>query len=83
MMDTERYDYCVPQNDDQNMEVEDMLAVLSSGYVQRAAHLFPKVGKKAPWKRNENYFLDLFETRFSEIKDEGLTFYRAGKAGVA
>ncbi|NND68437.1 MAG: NAD(P)/FAD-dependent oxidoreductase [Halioglobus sp.] len=82
LMDTKQYDYCVPENDDPNMEVEDMLGVLSSGYVQRAAHLFPKVGKKAPWKRNENYFLDLFETRFSPVQDEGLAFYCAGNASV-
>ena len=77
MMDAEQYDYCVPEPDDPNMEVEDMLSVLSSGYVQRAVHLFPKVGKKAPWKRNENYFLDLLETRFSRVEDESLAFYRA------
>lgn len=81
-MDAEGYDYCVPQIDDPDMEVEDMLAVLSSGYVQRAAHLFPKAGKKAPWKRNENYFLDLLETRFSRIEDDYLVFHRAGDAGV-
>ena len=79
-MDLERYDYCVPENDDPDMEVEDMLAVLSSGYVQRAAHLFPKVGKKAPWKRNENYYLDLLETRFSRVEDEYLKFRSAAVA---
>ncbi|MDX1733700.1 MAG: hypothetical protein R3228_05005, partial [Halioglobus sp.] len=46
----------------------------------RAAHLFPKVGKKAPWKRNENYFLDLLETRFSPVEDEYLVFHRASGA---
>lgn len=78
LMDEESYAYCVPENSDPDMEVEDMLAVLSSGYVQRAAHLFPKVGKSAPWRRNENYFLDLIETRFSPVQDEHLAFYRAG-----
>jgi monooxygenase len=82
MMDKKQYDYCVPENDDPNMEVDDLFAVLSSGYVQRAAHLFPKVGVKAPWKRNENYFLDLFQTRFSPVKDEGLAFYCASNANV-
>lgn len=75
-MDTEQYHYCVPENYDPNMEIEDTLAVLSSGYVKRSAHQFPKAGKKAPWKRNENYFLDLLETRFSPVGDEGLAFYR-------
>lgn len=80
-MDKKQFDYCVPENDNPDLEEEDFLAVLSSGYVQRAAHLFPKVGVKAPWKRNENYFLDLFETRFSSIEDEELTFYCAGNKG--
>lgn len=82
-MDEQQYDYCVPENDDPDMEVEDMLAVLSSGYVQRSSHLFPKVGKTAPWKRNENYFLDLIETRFSRVEDDGLAFYRAGNSSVS
>ncbi len=81
-MDAEGFDYCVPENDDPDMEVEDMLSVLSSGYVQRAAHLFPKVGKTAPWKRNENYFLDLLETRFSRVEDEYLGFRNASRTNV-
>ena len=82
LMDNKRYDYCVPENEDPNMEVEDMLSVLSSGYVTRAVHLFPKVGKRAPWKRNENYFLDLLETRFSPVEEDGLVFYRASEASA-
>lgn len=81
-MDKKQYDYCVPENDDPNLEIVDATAVLASGYVQRAAHLFPKVSTKAPWKRNENYFLDLFQTRFSRVEDEGLAFYRATNAKV-
>ncbi|GAB5453256.1 MAG: NAD(P)/FAD-dependent oxidoreductase [Halioglobus sp.] len=83
LMDKERYDYCVPENDDPTMEVGDPFAILSSGYVKRSAHLFPKAGLRAPWKRNENYFLDLLETRFSPVEDEGLAFYRASNAGAA
>jgi monooxygenase len=60
------------------MEVSDMFSVLSSGYIQRTAHLFPKAGVKAPWIRNENYFLDVLQTRFSSVEEEGLVFYGAG-----
>ncbi|MFK7976683.1 MAG: flavin-containing monooxygenase [Halioglobus sp.] len=77
LMDKKQFDYCVPENNNPNLEQDDFLSVLSSGYVRRSAHLFPKVGVKAPWKRNENYFLDLIETRFSTVEDEALAFYRA------
>lgn len=76
-MDKNNYQHCVPEVDDPNMEVSDMLSVLSSGYIKRTAHLFPKAGEKAPWKRNENYFLDVLQTRFSPVEEEGLVFYRA------
>lgn len=75
IMDKKQFDYCVPENTNPDLEEDDFLSVLSSGYVQRAAHLFPKVSVKAPWKRNENYFLDLLETRFSAVEDGELAFY--------
>jgi monooxygenase len=77
-MDKKHYQYCVPEVGDPDMEVSDMFSVLSSGYIQRTAHLFPKAGVKAPWIRNENYFLDVLQTRFSSVEEEGLVFYGAG-----
>lgn len=31
---------------------------LTSGYVQRSAHLFPKQGRNDPWRLRQNFFLD-------------------------
>jgi len=76
LMDQQGYAYCVPRNDDPNLEESDAFSTLTSGYVQRARQQFPKMSDKAPWRRNENYFLDLLETRFRRIEEKGLIFYR-------
>jgi cation diffusion facilitator CzcD-associated flavoprotein CzcO len=50
---------------------------LSSGYVQRAAHLLPKQGSKLPWKLFQNYALDLAMIGFARIDDGTMRFARA------
>ena len=50
---------------------------LSSGYVQRAIHLFPKQGSKLPWKLFQNYALDLALIGWARIDDGAMTFGRA------
>jgi len=49
---------------------------LSSGYVQRSIHLFPKQGSKLPWKLYQNYALDLAMIGFGRIDDGALQFSR-------
>jgi cation diffusion facilitator CzcD-associated flavoprotein CzcO len=49
---------------------------LSSGYVQRSIHLFPKQGSKRPWKLYQNYALDLAMIGFGRIDDGALKFSR-------
>ena len=49
---------------------------LSSGYVQRSIHLFPKQGTKLPWKLYQNYALDLAMIGFGRIDDGTLKFSR-------
>jgi hypothetical protein len=66
---------------------------LSSGYVQRSLHLFPKQGSKPPWRLHQNYLRDLVGLRWSRIDDGVLVFSRpqassgpaarAGRAGAA
>jgi len=41
----------------------------TSGYVQRAAHLLPKQGSKAPWRLHQNYLKDLLTLRFGPVDD--------------
>ncbi len=53
---------------------------LSSGYVQRSIHLFPKQGTKLPWKLYQNYALDLAMIGFGRIDDGTLKFSRPAAA---
>ena len=56
---------------------------LTSGYVQRSIHLFPKQGSKLPWKLYQNYALDLAMIGFGRIDDGALRFSRPAAAAVA
>lgn len=42
---------------------------LSSGYVQRAAGLMPKQGRRAPWLLRQNFILDLATFRFGDLTE--------------
>lgn len=42
----------------------------SSGYVQRAIHLFPKQGDRAPWLVHQNYAKDVIALRYGSVDDE-------------
>jgi cation diffusion facilitator CzcD-associated flavoprotein CzcO len=46
----------------------------SSGYIARALELFPKQGARGPWRRNQNYLLDLLELRLRGVGDSALEF---------
>lgn len=47
---------------------------MQSGYIQRAKHLFPKQGDKAPWAAKQNYLFDLAQLRYTKIDDGVLEF---------
>lgn len=47
---------------------------LTSGYVQRAIHRFPKQGTRVPWRLHQNYVLDLLLLRFGRIDDGVMEF---------
>jgi hypothetical protein len=53
---------------------------LSSGYVQRARHLFPKQGAKRPWRLYQNYALDLLTLGYGRLEDGVMRFSRAAAA---
>ena len=38
--------------------MERPLLALSSGYIQRAIHQFPRQGDRGPWRVRQNYLLD-------------------------
>ncbi|KAA1420203.1 NAD(P)/FAD-dependent oxidoreductase [Nocardioides humilatus] len=47
---------------------------LSSGYVQRSAHLLPGEGAKAPWRLEQNWYVDQKVVRRAPIDDGVLQF---------
>jgi cation diffusion facilitator CzcD-associated flavoprotein CzcO len=47
---------------------------LSSGYVLRSAHLFPKQADQAPWRVYQNYLRDLLLLRRGALDDGALVF---------
>jgi monooxygenase len=47
---------------------------LNSGYIQRSIHMFPKQGRKIPWRLHQNYFLDLLMLERGKIDDGVMEF---------
>jgi len=47
---------------------------LTSGYVQRSIHLFPKQGTKIPWKLHQNYARDLMMLERGSVEDGVMEF---------
>ena len=52
---------------------------LTSGYVERAATLLPRQGRRAPWRVRQNYALDLLAFRTGRLDDGVLRYARAGE----
>jgi len=64
---------CTPTLTDPSMPLEPW-SDFTSGYVQRAAHLFPKRGTVAPWKLKQNYVHDLLTLRYGKVDDGAMVF---------
>jgi len=73
---------CTPTLSDPSMPLEPW-SDFSSGYIQRAAHLFPKRGTKAPWKLKQNYIHDLLTLRYGKVDDGAMRFSNRGVPGAA
>jgi monooxygenase len=56
---------------------------LSSGYVLRSAHLFPKQADRAPWRVYQNYLRDLLLLRLGSLDDGALVFSNPAPDRVA
>ncbi len=63
----------VPLIVDPSVEEQPFLD-FSSGYVQRALHLFPKQGSKPPWSLPMNYAFDVRRVRHGAIDDGAMVF---------
>ncbi len=64
---------CTPENTDADVAPEPLLG-LSSGYIQRAAHRFPKQGSRAPWRVYQSYLRDYRALKRSAVTDDALVF---------
>ncbi len=53
---------------------EAPLLGLTSGYVQRAAHRFPKQGSRFPWQVHQSYLHDYRALKVSGIVDDAMVF---------
>ncbi len=47
---------------------------LSSGYIQRSAHLLPKQGSRQPWRVYQSYLRDYRALKMSDIEDSAMQF---------
>ena len=64
---------CTPVNADPEVTEEPLLG-LTSGYVQRAAHRFPKQGSRFPWQVHQSYLRDYRALRLRGIHDDAMVF---------
>jgi monooxygenase len=64
---------CTPVNRDASVAATPLLG-LSSGYVQRSAHQFPKQGTKVPWQVHQSYLRDYRSLKLRGIKDDAMVF---------
>jgi cation diffusion facilitator CzcD-associated flavoprotein CzcO len=64
---------CMPINSDPSVTTKPLLA-LTSGYVQRSAHRFPRQGSKFPWQVYQSYLRDYRALRISAIEDDAMVF---------
>jgi monooxygenase len=64
---------CTPRLRDPSLAEAPFLD-LTSGYVQRSIHMFPKQGTKIPWKLHQNYARDLMMLRRGSVEDDAMEF---------
>ncbi len=64
---------CVARDHDSAVASGPMLG-LTSGYIQRSAHLLPKQGATYPWKVHQSYLRDYRALKMSDIEDSIMEF---------
>ncbi len=65
---------CVARKKDASAAAAGPLLGLTSGYIQRSAHLLPKQGTEQPWKVHQSYLRDYRALKMSEIEDSVMQF---------
>jgi cation diffusion facilitator CzcD-associated flavoprotein CzcO len=64
---------CVARNHDDAVAEGTMLG-LTSGYIQRSAHLLPKQGARYPWKVHQSYLRDYRALKTTPVDDGYMEF---------
>ncbi len=64
---------CVPLNVDTEVTDQPLLG-LSSGYIQRSAHLLPRQGSAFPWQVHQSYLRDYRALKMGSIEDHVMEF---------
>jgi monooxygenase len=80
-MHRRRLRQCTPVNRDASTTAAPLLG-LTSGYVQRSAHLFPKQGSRSPWQVHQSYLADHRELKRAPIEDGAMQFTNPEPAGT-
>jgi hypothetical protein len=70
---------CTARISDPAMEF-DRFVDLASGYILRSVDLYPKQGKKTPWRTYQNYLRDLLVLRYGGLDDGYMEFSNARPA---
>jgi len=65
---------CVPRDRDGATAASGPILGLTSGYIQRSAHLLPKQGTRHPWKVHQSYWRDYRALKMSDIDDSIMEF---------
>jgi cation diffusion facilitator CzcD-associated flavoprotein CzcO len=68
---------CVPRNRDASAASGPILG-LTSGYIQRSAHLLPKQGTEYPWQVHQSYLRDYRALKMSDVEDSVMEFSGSG-----
>lgn len=72
-MDEHGFAVAIPDHAEEG-EAQPLLD-LKAGYVQRSVDLLPKQGARPPWQIRQNYLLDFFTARYSNVA-EAMVFRR-------
>ena len=70
-------DECVARNRDGALAEDGPVLGLTSGYIQRSAHLLPKQGSRQPWRVYQSYLRDYRALKMSDIEDQVMQFSAA------
>jgi hypothetical protein len=72
-MDDGGYRQVMPRWSDADLPTNPFID-LTSGYVLRSVHNFPRQGHTAPWRLYQNYLRDVILLRHGPVEDEALVF---------